>query len=76
MYSGAHFSLLPDFFYQKNENNPIGRSEGMGPKPYCSNNMDGCDKRKEKTERGEKCRKEQTLRKKNEGVRSAEGKAT
>lgn len=46
--SAVHFSFLPDFFYQKNQDNPIGRSEGMGPKPYCSNNMDGCDKRKEK----------------------------
>lgn len=57
--SDSHFSLLPDFFYQKNEDNPIGRSEGMGPKPYCSNNTDGCDKRKEKTkrERGKKMHK-------------------
>lgn len=73
--SGAHFSILPDFFHQKNQDNPIGRSEGMGPKPYCSNNMDGCDKRKKKKKREEwkKCPKEQTLRKKNESVRRAEG---
>lgn len=75
--SDSHFSLLPDFFYQKNEDNPTGRSEGMGPKPYCSNYTDGCDKRKEKKkqkERGvKKCTKEQTLWKKSEGVRRAEG---
>lgn len=54
--SGALFSLLTDFFYQKNQDNPIRNSEGMGPNPYCSNNMDGCDKQKgkKKRERGEK----------------------
>lgn len=73
--SGALFSLLTDFFYQKNQDNPIGNSEGMGPNPYCSNNMDGCDKQKGKKKRKgwKKCTKEQTLWKKNEGVRKAEG---